>query len=180
MNMFSRAAALTPARPEEILRQVNPWFILLTFLLGLVANLFPVSGIGLVLRPDFLALVILYWCIQEPRYVSVGIAWMLGLVMDVADATVFGQHALAYAMLAYAAEYLRRRVLRFPLWQQAVQVAALLAACALLVLAVRVIGGAPMPRWTYAVPPVVGALLWPALTVVLQWPQRPARSSSTL
>ncbi len=79
------------------------------------------------MRPDFLALVMLYWCIQEPRYVGVGIAWVLGLVMDVADATVFGQHALAYAVLAYAAEYFRRRVLRFPLWQQAAQVAALLA-----------------------------------------------------
>ena len=50
--------------------------------------------------PDFLALVLLYWCIQEPRYVGVGTAWAVGLVMDVADATVFGQHALAYAVLA--------------------------------------------------------------------------------
>jgi rod shape-determining protein MreD len=65
------------------------------------------------------------------------------------------------------------------LWQQAVQVAVLLGACALLVLLVRMIGGAPLPRWTYAVPPIVGALLWPPLTVVLQWPQRPTRSAST-
>jgi len=180
MNMFSRAAAFTPARPEEILRQVNPWFILLTFLLGLVANLFPVSGIGLVLRPDFLALVILYWCIQEPRYVSVGIAWMLGLVMDVADATVFGQHALAYAMLAYAAEYLRRRVLRFPLWQQAPQVAVLLLLAAGLVALVRIVGGAPLPGWTYFMPSLVGALLWPLLSVLMQWPQRPSRSPNEL
>jgi rod shape-determining protein MreD len=180
MNMFSRAAALTPARPEEILRQVNPWFILLTFFLGLMANLAPASGLTLALRPDFLALVILYWCIQEPRYVGVGIAWMLGLVMDVADATVFGQHALAYAMLAYAAEYFRRRVLRFPLWQQAPQVAVLLQLCAALVLLVRIVGGAPMPPWTYFVPPLVGALLWPLLSVLLQWPQRPARSPNEL
>jgi len=61
-----------------------------------------------------------------------------------------------------------------------VQVAVLLGVCALLVLVVRMIGGAPLPRWTYAVPPIVGALLWPPLTVLLQWPQRPTRSSSTL
>jgi rod shape-determining protein MreD len=100
--------------------------------------------------------------------------------MDVADATLFGQHALAYAVLAYAAEYFRRRVLRFPLWQQAAQVAVLLGLTAALVLLVRVVGGAPLPRWTYAVPPLVGALLWPALSVVLQWPQRPLRSASDL
>ncbi len=178
--MFTRAAALTPARPEEILRQVNPWFILLTFFLALLANIAPASGIVLAVRPDFLALAILYWCIQEPRYVGVGAAWALGLVMDVADATVFGQHALAYAVLAYAAEYFRRRVLRFPLWQQAPQVAVLLAACAALILLVRFVGGAPLPRWTYFVPPVTGALLWPLVSVLLQWPQRPARSPAEL
>jgi rod shape-determining protein MreD len=165
-----------PARPEEILRQVNPWFILVTCFLGLIANMAPVSGLVLVLRPDFLALVILYWCIQEPRYMGVGIAWILGLVMDVADATVFGQHALAYAVLAYAAEYFRRRVLRFPLWQQAPQVGVLLLVCAALVLLVRFVGGAPIPGWTYFVPSIVGALLWPLLSVLLQWPQRPTRS----
>ena len=95
-----------------------------------MANVLPLSGMPLALKPDFLALVLLYWCIQEPRLIGVGIAWFLGLVMDVADATVFGQHALAYAVLAYAAEYFRRRVLRFPLWQQAAQVAALLLFCA--------------------------------------------------
>jgi hypothetical protein len=54
--MFYRAAALMPARPEEILRQVNPWWILFTCFLGLLGNLAPASGIVLVVRPDFLAL----------------------------------------------------------------------------------------------------------------------------
>ena len=180
MSVFSRASGFIASRPEEILRPVNPWFILLTFLLGLLANMTPSSGIALILKPDFLALVILYWCIQEPRYVGVGMAWMLGLAMDVADATVFGQHALAYAVLAYAAEYFRRRVLRFPLWQQAPQVAVLLLLCSGLVLLVRFVGGAPLPAWTYAVPPLVGALLWPLISLLLQRPQKPSRSSSQL
>ncbi len=174
--MFSRAAAFTAARPEEILRPVNPWVILFTFFLGLVANIAPASDLVLLLKPDFLALVILFWCIQEPGYVGVGVAWTLGLVMDVADATMLGQHALAYAVLAYAAEYFRRRVLRFPLWQQAPQVALLLLVCSALVFLVRIVGGAPMPRWTYLLPAIVGALLWPLISVLLQWPQRPARS----
>ncbi|MBE7523293.1 MAG: rod shape-determining protein MreD [Burkholderiales bacterium] len=163
-----------------MLRPANSWFVVLTLALALVANTLPTSGVALALKPDFVALALLYWCIQAPRYVGVGVAWTVGLVMDVVDATLFGQHALAYAVLAYGAEFFRRRVLRFPLWQQAVQVAALLMACAGLVLAVRMIGGAPLPRWTYVVPPLVGALLWPLLSVVLQWPQRPSTSSSKL
>lgn len=171
---------LSPARPEEILRPAKPWFIALTLVVALFANLLPLSGTALALRPDFLALVLLYWCIQEPRFVGVGVAWTVGLMMDVGDATVFGQHAFAYAFLAYAAEYFRRRVLRFPPWQQAAQVAVLLLLCAALVLLIRVVGGAPLPRWTYAVPPLVGALLWPPLSIVLQWPQRPQRSATEL
>jgi len=171
---------LSPARPEEILRPARPWFILFTLLLGLAGNLFPFSGVAEVLKPDFLALVLLYWCIQAPRFVGVGTAWSVGLLMDVGDATVFGQHALAYAVLAYGAEYFRRRVLRFPLWQQAAQVAVLLGLCAGIVLLIRYVAGAPLPRWTYVVPPLVGALLWPLVSVVLQWPQRPPSSASDL
>jgi rod shape-determining protein MreD len=171
---------LSIAGPEEILRPVRPWFIALTLALALVGNLLPVSGVALALKPDFVALLLLYWCIKEPRYIGVGIAWTIGLAMDVGDGTLFGQHALAYAFLAYAAEYFRRRVLRFPLWQQAAQVAVLLGLCAALVLLVRYVGGAPLPRWTYAVPPLVGALLWPVVTMAIQWSQRPQHSSTSL
>ena len=176
--LLPNVASFAPASPEEILRPAKTWFIALSLLLALLANIAPLAGVAMVLRPDFLALVLLYWCIREPRRVGVGVAWFVGLLMDVADATVFGQHALAYAVLAYGAEYFRRRVLRFPLWQQAVQVAVLLVLCALLVLLVRYIGGAPLPQWTYAAPPLVGALLWPLLSVLLQAPQRPQRSRS--
>jgi rod shape-determining protein MreD len=165
------------AQPDEILLPAKPWFVLFTLLCGLVANALPATGVALLLKPDFLALILLYWCIQEPRLIGVAIAWFVGLLMDVTDATVFGQHALAYAVLAYAAEYFRRRVLRFPLWQQAAQVAVLLLGCSGLVLFIRVAGGAPPPRWTYAVGPLVGALLWPLITVALQWPQRPRRAA---
>ncbi len=180
MMAMPNIGQLATAAPEEILQPVRPWFIVATLALALAANLLPLSGVALALRPDFVALVLLYWCIQEPRYVGVGIAWGVGLLMDVGDATLFGQHALAYAFLAYAAEYFRRRVLRFSLWQQAAQVAVLLGLCAALVLLVRFVGGAPLPRWMYAVPPLVGALLWPAITLLLQWPQRPQHSSAEL
>jgi rod shape-determining protein MreD len=175
-----RLPSLAPADPNEVLRPVKPWFVALTLAAALLGNLVPLEGAALALRPDFLALTLLYWCIQAPRYVGVGVAWTMGLLMDVGDGTLFGQHALAYTLLAYGAEYFRRRVLRFPLWQQAVQVAALLAICAALVLFVRVFGGAPMPRLTYFAPVLVGALLWPALSVLLQLPQRPVRSAASL
>ncbi|MEO9137278.1 MAG: rod shape-determining protein MreD [Casimicrobiaceae bacterium] len=178
MRVLPNVGSFGSAAPEEILRPARPSFVLLSLLIGLLLNLVPANDPVMTYRPDFLALVLLYWCIQEPRYVGVGTAWVVGLLMDVGDATVFGQHALAYAVLAYGAEYFRRRVLRFPLWQQAVQVAALLVLCALIVLLVRFVGGAALPHWTYLVPPLVAALLWPLVSVLLQSPQRPSHSAS--
>ena len=178
--MAIRIPSFSVADPNEVLRPANPAFVALTLFGALLVNLLPLAGRALELRPDFLALVLLYWCIQAPRYVGVAIAWLMGLLMDVGDATVFGQHALAYAFLAYAAEYFRRRVLRFPLWQQAAQVAVLLVLCSALVLLVRVFGGAPLPGWAFFLPAATGALLWPVVSVLLQMPQRPVRSSSTL
>ena len=176
---LSNLAPLGPADPQEILRPVRPWFVVVTLLAGLLLNLLPWSGLWLMLKPDFLALVLLYWCIQQPRLVGVGVSWSLGLVMDVAQATLLGQHALAYSLLAYAAEYFHRRVLRFPLWQQAAHVAVLLALCLGLVLVVRLMGGAAGVSWTYFLGAVSGALLWPPASVLLQWPQRTTSSAPT-
>ncbi|HLX30893.1 MAG TPA: rod shape-determining protein MreD [Casimicrobiaceae bacterium] len=178
MRVLPHVGSFAPASSDEILRPAKPWFVLLSLLAGLALNLVPFAPPIITYRPDFLALVLLYWCIQEPRLCGVGTAWCVGLVMDVGDATLFGQHALAYAILAYGAEYFRRRVLRFPLWQQAVQVAALLVICALIVLLVRFVGGAALPGWNYLSPPLVGALMWPLVSVLLQRPQRPARSGA--
>src|SRR5262245_5790058 len=105
MRVLPNVSGLAPASSDEILHPVNPGFIALTVGVALLANVVPSTPAVSLWRPDFLALVLLYWCIQEPRYVGVGIAWAVGLLMDVADATVFGQHALAYAVLACAADY---------------------------------------------------------------------------
>lgn len=167
---------LTAARPEEILLPPRTWFVYVTFLGALLLNLFPWSGVWLALKPDFLALVLLYWCIQHPRLVGVGTAWFCGLLMDVSQGALFGQHALAYTLLGFAAEFFHRRVLRFPLWQQAAHVAALLILCMLLVLLVRVAGGAAPANWSNFLGAMSGALLWPLASIVLQWPQRPPPS----
>ena len=65
MRLAARVPPFTPARPEEILKPAKPWFVVLTLALALLANTLPTSGVALALRPDFVALVLLYWCIQH-------------------------------------------------------------------------------------------------------------------
>jgi rod shape-determining protein MreD len=158
---------------QEILLPVRGVFIVFTFIVALLVNLMPWSGWWIFVKPDFVALVLLYWCIQQPRKVGFSVAWLLGLVMDVAEGSLFGQHALAYSVLAFAGIVLHRRVLMFTLRDQILHVVVLLLMNDLIVLAVRMLAGAPFPGYGYFAGSLIAAVLWPILTFVFKLPQRP-------
>ncbi len=160
------------AKPEDILLAPKPWFVALTLAFAFTINLLPLSGLALSLRPDFFALVLLYWAIHQPRWIGIGVAWACGLLTDVVEANLFGQHALAYAILGFAAGYFHRRVLRFPLWQQALHVLGLLLVAQGVVVVLRLMSGASPPTPTIVLASVSSALIWPIVSALLQWPQR--------
>ena len=157
---------------HEILLPVNGVFIVVTFITALVVNLLPWSGWWLYAKPDFVALVVLYWCIQQPHKVGFSYAWLVGLLMDVAEGSLFGQHALAYSVLAFAGIVLHRRVLMFTMGSQMLHVLVLLLLNDMIVLAVRMLAGAGFPGFSYFMGSVMGTVLWPVLTYVFKLPQR--------
>ena len=159
--------------PQVILLPVRASFIVITLIAALLANLLPWSGAALWLKPDFVALVVLYWCIEQPRKFGFIAPWLLGLFMDVADGTLFGQHALSYSMLAYAGIVLHRRVLGFTGTAQVAHVVILLLMNDLIVLVVRALAGADFPGFQYFIGSFVAGALWPPLSVLLKLPQRP-------
>ncbi|HSQ04297.1 MAG TPA: rod shape-determining protein MreD [Burkholderiales bacterium] len=163
--------------PEEILLPAKPGFIAFTLIAALLLNLLPWSGYLLWFRPDFVALVTLYWCIQQPHRMGFFAAWTLGLLMDVADATLFGQHALAYSILAYAGIWLHRRVRMFPLGAQMLHVIPLLLVNDLIVLLIHMMGGSEFPGFRYFIGSFIGGALWPPLAFLLTLPQRPGSES---
>ena len=157
----------------EILLPVRASLIVLTLIAALLANLLPWSGVWLWIKPDFVALVLLYWCIEQPRRVGFVAAWLFGLFMDVADGTLFGQHALSYSILAYAGIVLHRRVLGFSGTPQVLHVVILLLMNDLFVLTIRVLAGADFPGFQYFVGSFVAGALWLPLGALLKLPQRP-------
>lgn len=159
--------------PQEILLPVKPAFIIVTLVAALFLNFLPWPGFWTWLKPDFVALVVLYWCIAQPRKIGFTSAWILGLMMDVADGSLFGQHALAYSILAYAGIVLHRRVQMFTLAPQVLHVVLLLLFNDLIVLAIRMLAGSGFPGYRYFLGSLVAAALWPPLSVLLKLPQRP-------
>jgi rod shape-determining protein MreD len=128
---------------------------------------------ALALKPDFVALVVLYWCIQQPRKVGFAIAWLLGLTIDVADGSLLGQHALSYSVLAFGGIVLHRRVLMFTMKDQILHVIPLLLLNDVIVLAIRKLAGADFPGFGYFVGSFIAGALWPSLCFLLKLPQTP-------
>ena len=160
------------AYAPELLKPARIGFILLTLSIGLLINLLPWHGLALAFRPDFVALVMLFWAIREPRKLGFTAAWVAGLLMDVGDGVVLGQHAFGYVLTVYAAIVLHRRIQRFTLWQQATHVLLLLLLLQGAMLLIRQFGGAPFPGIGYFLSCLTGAALWPVLSILLLLPQR--------
>lgn len=161
---------MAPDSPQHILRPVRWSTILLSFVGALLLNFLPWKDLRLV--PDFVALVLAFWCIRQPRLVGLGVAWSLGLLTDAGNGVLLGQHALAYSMLAFLSIWLSRRVLWFRAPQQVLHVAVLLLVAQGVVLLVRMAAGAGFPGWALVIGPLLGAALWPLVSWVLLMPQR--------
>jgi rod shape-determining protein MreD len=154
---------------NRILRPVHGGFILLTLLLALFVNMIPLGRLpGF---PDTVALVLTFWCVREPLKIGMGAGFLLGLLMDVVDASVIGQHSLAYVLLAFASSSLSRRILWFPLLQQALQILPLLLMAQLVMLIVRLLAGADFPGILYFTSSLSATLLWFPFTYLLLLPQ---------
>ena len=165
--------AFGKAYADEMLLPAKPPYVALSFFVAFMLNMLPLAGWVLMIRPDFVAVVLLYWGIQHPRAVGFTPAFLLGLAMDVTDGSLFGQHALAYSILAYAGIVLHRRVQRFSMAPQILHVIPLLLLTSLIVLLVRALAGADFPGYAYFLGSFTGAALWPMLSYLLKLPQRP-------
>jgi rod shape-determining protein MreD len=163
---------IMPRSSDQLLLPVNPLFIALTLLLATAIEMMPVGRHPA--SPDLLAVVLVFWNVHQPRRVGVGLAFAFGLVMDVHEGAVLGQHALAYTLLSYFAITIHRRLLWFSLIEQALQILPLFVAAHLLSLVARLIAGGMFPGWWLMLAPVFEALLWPLVVALLLAPQRRA------
>lgn len=163
---------IMPRSTDQLLLPVNPLFVAFTLAIALLFNLVPLGREPAM--PDLLALVLVFWNVHQSRRVGVGLAFMFGVVMDVHDGAVLGQHALAYTLLSYFAITIHRRLLWFTVPSQAVQILPLFFAAHAVSLLVRMVAGGMFPGWQMLLAPVFEALLWPIVTWLLLAPQRRA------
>ena len=155
------------------MRHTSPISVYLSLLMALLCQLFPWVGQGVIFRPDFMLVVILYWLLRAPNLCNVGTAWFAGLLVDLATGSLLGQHALSFSITAFVALSYQRRLVLFNTWQLVGYVAALLTFERVLMLLLKLFEGNDNPGWHYFWPVITGLFLWQLLILLFGGLTRP-------
>jgi len=144
------------------------WVVVASFVVAACLNIFPTGLPGGYFQPDWVALVLIYWCLWEPERIGAGAGWASGLLLDVLDYAVLGKHALAKTVCGFAANRISLRLRVYPVWQQCIGVGILVAIDTLVVALVLLVLERPtmsLGRW---LTPFASMLMWPLVLVALQ------------
>lgn len=144
----------------------NKLFVV-SLILAMLLMLVAVPPILLPFKPYWLALVLLYWVIESPDRVDIGLAFCIGLAADLLNSALLGEQALRLTVLVFIAMRFRARLRFFPMWQQMLAVLALLLNDRILLLMVRAFAGDALPPAQYWYAPFAGAALWPFVFLAL-------------
>lgn len=119
-------------------------------------------------RPDWVTLVLFYWCLAVPQHIGVGSGWMLGLLLDVLQFSLLGQHAVGKAFVAMVANHFHRRLRMYSLWQQCVVVFIVSSVdIAIVAWVYHLTDNAPI-LWQYWQSALTTTLLWPVAYYLLR------------
>jgi rod shape-determining protein MreD len=139
--------------------------VLLSIVAALMLSIVPLPAAIESFRPDWVALTLIYWAMTLPRNYSVGTAWIVGIVVDVAHGTLLGQHALALCFVIYVTVKFHLQLRVFPLSQMTATVFALLALYQFLLFWINGVAGMHTESVTYWGPVMTGTLIWPLLAM---------------
>lgn len=165
-----RPADLTPVARDVMKLPAGVGLMSFSLLAAYVIAVLPWSGSWLLARPDFVLIVLLFWAVHEPRVIGQGMAFSLGLLMDVSDSMLLGQHALAYVIAVFGAQVLRVRILSFHLPEQALHVLGITFMASAVMLILNLLLGADLPGFPYVISPALTGLLWAPVSWILYSP----------
>ena len=141
--------------------------MLSSMLLALALTIMPLPASIETFRPDWVMLMLIYWAMAAPEKYSVGTAWLIGIVVDVAQGTLLGQHALTMCVIVFVTIRFHLQMRVFPLMQLTLVVMALLGVYQFLLFWINGVAGVSAPATVYWGPVITGTLVWPALSMFM-------------
>jgi len=141
--------------------------VFISFIFGLMLTIMPLPDAIDVFRPDWLAMLVIYWAMQLPRTWSVGTAWIIGIVLDASQGTLLGQHALALCCIAFITVRFHLLMRVFPVPQLTATIFPILAIYQFLLFWINGVAGVDAPSIAYWGPVISGTLMWPVMMAFL-------------
>lgn len=142
--------------------------ILISFAAAFILTMVPMPDTILLYRPEWVTLILIYWCIALPHRSGVFTGWFVGFLLDVQSGSLLGQHALALSVVAYLSYKLHIRIRLYPIIQQSLIVLLLVALSQILILWIRGIAGNAPGDWSYWIPSITSMLIWPWLFYLMR------------
>lgn len=144
------------------------WVILLSLMVALLLSIVNLPLWLMSLRPEWVVLVVIYWVIALPQRVSVGIAWLAGLVLDVLEGLPMGVNAFALTVVAALAYVLHQRMRMFSFWQQSLMVFVLVGMNLMLTHWVKSLYAEVEAGLYFLTPALISAVIWPWVMIILR------------
>jgi len=151
--------------------------IFLTIIAAVLLTLLPLPAVLSPFKPYWVALVMIYWSMETRGIISLGLAFLIGLVLDIFSGSLMGLHALSLVVMVFLVQRFRSRLRFFPPWQQALSVLGLLVNDRIILIWITALLGEPLPTWKYWLPPLIGMAMWPWLFLLLDRIRARARQS---
>ncbi|MGH8551769.1 MAG: rod shape-determining protein MreD, partial [Methylococcales bacterium] len=151
--------------------------VILSIVLAMVFRILPCPRDWVMFNPDWILLVVIYWCLCIPERFNIGSAWAVGLITDSLTGQLLGHHALPYSLVAYIVVRLHLRIRVFRRSQQILIILCLLLLSQFLTFWSQNIQGLGYPIWTYWISSLSGALIWPVVYRLLGGPKPHAKIS---
>lgn len=141
--------------------------VILSFIFGLMLTIMPLPDSVDAFRPDWIAMLVIFWAMQLPRTWSVGTAWIVGIILDVSQGTLLGQHALALCCVAFVTVRFHLLMRVFPIVQLTATVFPILAIYQFLLFWINGVAGVNAPSVAYWGPVISSTVLWPIVVSIL-------------
>ena len=146
----------------------NGVIILFTLLIALMASIMPMPLSADAFRPDWVLIVLIYWCMALPGRVNIITAWVMGFLLDVLLGSVLGVHAAAMAISIYIIVVNHQKIRNFSILQQALITGVLAAFYHLVVFWLQRFLIDIIFLTSYLYPVVTTIILWPWVFYLLR------------
>lgn len=154
--------------------------VLISIVAALALSIVPLPLWLNAVRPSWLALLVIYWILHEPRRVGLLTAWLAGILLDTLHGALLGQHALALIVIGFVTQHFNLRIRVFPMSQQVATVFMLVAIHEFFLFWVDGVSGQPGGDWRRWLPVLSSAAVWPVVHALMQKLREPATAADSV